>query len=346
MKALRLLGSVVGVLAAALIGHHAKAAEGGLEWTQIKEDETRIVLYAPGLEGGVKRFYKAQTQAPYYITLEVGIWVGPSGRYPRAEIVVTDLLGDYHFDVKRDLKKETRELGMLKDKKVNFHEKGTSDNVIGQISYLRFTFESSECVSFSQYWGMTPHHDGFSEGTAKLVGYYCVGAAEGLSADTISAVLAGIGVKGEGVPERKAAKLDEVKTKTGEPTVKKVTSASGISRFDGEWQGLMRCASCDGCIGPLEKHVNIKIENGKFGIVPDTTYMGEGAIDNHGNMRILWKPEAYAWGTQSRRIFSFDGTYDGESFELRGNRGPRACSITLSRVISPEHLRKEGGEMR
>ncbi|MFQ5765428.1 MAG: hypothetical protein ACE5GT_10895 [Rhodospirillales bacterium] len=202
MKALRLLASVVGVLAATLIGHHVKAAESGLEWTQIKEDETRIVLYAPGLEEGVKRFYKAQTQAPYYVTLEVGTWVGPSGRYPGAEIVVTELLGDYHFDVKSDLKKETRGLGMLKDKKVNFHEKGTSHNIIGQISYLRFTFESSECVSFSQYWGTPSHHDGFSEGTAKLVGYYCVGAAEGLSADTISAVLAGIGVKGEGVPER------------------------------------------------------------------------------------------------------------------------------------------------
>ncbi len=106
------------------------------------------------------------------------------------------------------------------------------------------------------------------------------------------------------------------------------------SAFDGEWEGIMRCESCEGCIGPIKKHVNIKIENGNFGIVPDTTYKGEGTIDEYGNMGIRWKPETYAWGAQSRRIFSFDGKYKGDSFELRGQRGPRTCKITLSRVKS------------
>lgn len=203
MKPFRVSRSVLVILAAALIGGHAKAAESGLEWRRITEDEARIVFYAPGLEGGVERFHKAQTRVPYYLTLEVGVWVGPSGRYPRAQIVITDLEGtDYYFDLKVDLKEDTRRFGRWKDKELNFLEKGTSDNVVGRVSYLRFSFDSDECVSFSQYWGTLYLGGGLGEGKAKLVGYYCVGADEGLSADTISAVLAGIGVKGVGVPER------------------------------------------------------------------------------------------------------------------------------------------------
>ena len=123
---------------------------------------------------------------------------------------------------------------------------------------------------------------------------------------------------------------------TGEKGKAKQTAKKVVltSAFDGEWEGIMRCGNCEGCIGSIEKHVNIKIESGKFSIVPDTTYMGEGTIDEHGNMGIRWKREAYAWGAPTRRIFSFDGKYKGDSFELRGQRGPRTCKITLSRVKS------------
>ena len=132
----------------------------------------------------------------------------------------------------------------------------------------------------------------------------------------------------EAFKTKEKSALPKQSPKAAPPAYKKVR----LSAFDGEWKGVMRCRSCDGCLGPLKKSVTIKVVNGKFDLVPDTTYMGEGTIDNHGNMRIRWKPEGYAWGTQSRRTFSFNGKYKENSFELRGERGPRSCSITFSRV--------------
>lgn len=110
---------------------------------------------------------------------------------------------------------------------------------------------------------------------------------------------------------------------------------AGSNKFDGAWEGSLRCGECKNCPGPLEKRVNLNIANGKFDIVPDTTYKGKGVIDSNGNMRIRWSPGETVWGTQSERIFSFDGKYDGESFKLEGQRGPRKCTFELSRATSP-----------
>jgi hypothetical protein len=124
-----------------------------------------------------------------------------------------------------------------------------------------------------------------------------------------------------------------------------VAPGSAADRFDGNWAGLMRCGGCENCAGTLERHVRINIEKSRFEIVPDLTYIGEGAVDGRGDMRIRWAPAEiahfpYDWGPQSRRTFSFDGAYDGETFRLAGERGPRACTIELSRAASPVENRE------
>ena len=107
---------------------------------------------------------------------------------------------------------------------------------------------------------------------------------------------------------------------------------AGINQFDGEWEGLMRCESCEECPGPTkpgpwQKNVNIVIKDARFDWVPEQPFMAKGAIDDQGNVRI--RPKY----TTSK--FSFDGTYDGESFKFRGYRGLRICTIGLSRATSP-----------
>ena len=202
MKPAKLLGCIVGALAVALICQHAQGAEGGADWTQITEDETKLVFDAPGMEDGVRRFYKRTMRYESHYQ-ELGIWVGPSGRYPRAQIVITELAAYYYLEFKEDLKDIVRE--MLEDKEVSFGKENTSENVVGDISYLKYTSELDQCVAFTQYFGLGVAEDipGSDDSDAYLFGYYCVGAEDSLSAETVAAVLKGIGVKGEAVPERK-----------------------------------------------------------------------------------------------------------------------------------------------
>ncbi len=199
MKPAKFLRCIVGALAVALICQHAQGAEGGADWTQITEDETKLVFDAPGVKGGVRRFYKRTMQYEAHYQ-ELGIWLGPSGRYPTAQIVITELSSYYYYPDKEDLKDMVRE--MLEDKEVNFGKENTSENVVGDISYLKYSIELGQCVAFSQYWDKVDSPAG-DVGNAHLFGYYCVGAEDSLSAETVAAVLKGIGVKGEAVPERK-----------------------------------------------------------------------------------------------------------------------------------------------
>lgn len=132
---------------------------------------------------------------------EFGIWVGPSGLYPRARIFITELASYYYYGDKRDLKDTV--CRMLKDKEISFGKENTSENVIGDISYLKYSSELGQCVAFSQYWGQVEAETASGEDSvADLFGHYCVGAEDSLSAETVAAVLKGIGVKGEAVPKR------------------------------------------------------------------------------------------------------------------------------------------------
>ena len=73
---------------------------------------------------------------------------------------------------------------------MNFGNEVTTENALnalGRMTILRYSFDSTECVSFKQHWR--------SPFRGNLWGSYCVHAGEALSLDTILEVLQGIGVK-------------------------------------------------------------------------------------------------------------------------------------------------------
>lgn len=199
MRRVRLWACAAGIAAASVAGGSAQAADPGLEWKQITGEETRLVFYAPGLQDGLERFYKSRDPYEFHIQ-EIGRWVGPSGRYPNAQIVLVELGPRYHFNRRTSVKHDIGDL--LDAKTVDFREGGDARNVIGKIYYVEYFVETDKCLGFSQYFGWNYDHDGpWSEGNSKLFGYYCVSAADRLSAEKIAAILNGIGVKGEKVPE-------------------------------------------------------------------------------------------------------------------------------------------------
>ncbi len=157
------------------------------ERREIREEESKIVFRAPGLEGGIKRFYIGHDRCG---TQYWGRWVGPSGFSPTATIRV-DSLGPVCVvsakDMRRSLKDYLRDMNLSEGSRMIFGNGGTSDNALGRITYLRISVNSTECISFKQRWR--------SPFRGTLFGFYCVHAGEALSLDTILEVLQGIGVK-------------------------------------------------------------------------------------------------------------------------------------------------------
>ncbi len=103
-------------------------------------------------------------------------------------------------------------------------------------------------------------------------------------------------------------------------------------KFDGNWGGTMACSTCLDCLGPLQRSVTITIANGEFDYAPDMSYAGVGDIDDQGNVKVRWRPiETYMRDAEFRNLW-FEGTIVGDKIELRGERGARKCTVTLSRV--------------
>ncbi len=175
------------LVVAGLLAGGPAMAESDVEWQQIREEQSRIVFRAPGLEGGIKRFYVGLDECA---TRYVGRWVGPSGFSPTANILVNSHLPNCVLslqDMRRSLKDDLRDMNLPEWSRMTFGNEGTSDNALGRITYLQYSVNSTECVWFKQHLR--------SPFRGSHLGYYCVHAGEALSVDTIVKVLQGIGVK-------------------------------------------------------------------------------------------------------------------------------------------------------
>ncbi len=108
--------------------------------------------------------------------------------------------------------------------------------------------------------------------------------------------------------------------------------SAGPGKFDGNWGGTMACSTCPNCPGPLQKPVTITVANSEFDFAPDSSYMGVGEIDLQGNVKIRWTPNEAFMGTVTAKDFWFEGNTADDVIKLHGVRGPRECTVNLSRV--------------
>ena len=103
--------------------------------------------------------------------------------------------------------------------------------------------------------------------------------------------------------------------------------------FDGPWHGTMMCGTCENCLGPLTREVQIDIQEGSFEIIMDGTYHGEGTVDKKNNMEFHYTT-GVNWRLRFRPTFEFAGKLVGKIFQLEGIRGSRTCNLSLSRQTS------------
>ncbi len=93
------------------------------------------------------------------------------------------------------------------------------------------------------------------------------------------------------------------------------------------------CGTCENCLGPLTREVQIDIQEGSFEVIMDGTYHGEGTVDKKSNMEIHYTA-GVNWRLRFRPTFEFAGKLVGKIFQLEGKRGSRTCNLSLSRQTS------------
>lgn len=304
------------VIAIAAVILAPATASWGAEWTPIGEEDSRIVLYAPGLSAG-----KFSKRDQVYKSEEWAIWRGYSVS-PRAEVYLSRLHPGRHYRTKGNVKKGVKSWDFVKNRDVIFREKTSYSNVLGGGKYIEFVFDETECVAFQQYWGEAGAHMGTAAGTRFLYGYYCNERGSKLDRDTIHAVLNGIGVRGEKVP-----------VAAGPATTRPQMTES----FDGEWV-LTITESFE---MPEGARVKTKIVNNQFSVsFAAGGWRGEvsGAIDAMG--KLVGSGYANAsrvsgYGSSELAVLKFAADYENGAFEARAFASaagsPLTFEITLTR---------------
>lgn len=165
------------------------------EWTDIPAHEARISFDAASLTGAYSRHARS-TEA--LATAEVGTWLAFPDGFPRAQVYAKVLHSNVRFTSRLDLKDETKSWTLLKDKTLEFGDRNSYWNSVGQGSYRSFVYEDHECVAFQQYWGQIEETRGVDAGTRMLFGYYCNPAGDPLSEETIDGLLDSLRVRTSG----------------------------------------------------------------------------------------------------------------------------------------------------
>ena len=162
-------------------------------WTAISEEDAKLVFYGPGLESAlVTREMKAFAVG----TFEYAGWRTFSKPFAIAELLYMGG-GPQTFIRMRRIKQLLDDFIYFENRKLNFHDEGTVKNILGKITYRKFTADDLECVGFSQKIKRA-----LAYVDRAIYGYYCVGPNTSLPQNTIEAVLQGIGVKDIKVPSR------------------------------------------------------------------------------------------------------------------------------------------------
>lgn len=163
--------------------------ELGSKWETETGATSPIRFVAPGLAGGIERYFSTQGASRTY-TEHVAIRIGPGGEYPRAEVIFVALAAGYGWRREVNLTREVAGWTFFSEEEVKIDSVRRTTNDNGVIRYAPFTYRDVSCVAFTQTWGFV---DGM-KGNRLVVGYYCGEPDSELSSATISEVLQGIRV--------------------------------------------------------------------------------------------------------------------------------------------------------
>jgi hypothetical protein len=142
---------------------------------------------------------------------EMGHWRPTFGTSPEAEMILFRYkpIAPAGMTFVNEPPLDERIRQWLHSESIDIGAGGKSENVLGEVEYLRFTRgDATECVFMRQYGDtFSDQRDYFPSGSMghgniMIRGYYCVAPFQELSQKTLERFLSGIGIKGFGVPEK------------------------------------------------------------------------------------------------------------------------------------------------
>ncbi len=186
-----------------------RAKKKRTEWQEISENETTLVLYAPGLADAQVTFKRRGSVSRG--TDETGHWQARGSGWPQAWLLVRGAAQRYFFvDGGPPLREIIR--NRFPGTSVVFGHRGKAVNHFGNLEFQRLTLTIAganiPCVAMLQYagyvWdGVVGHREAI--GDTLIFGWYCAEPGAELSDETVESFFAGIGVRGIRVPEKPLA---------------------------------------------------------------------------------------------------------------------------------------------
>jgi len=175
----------------------------GPEYREVGALESGVQFYAPGLDGGYRKFITGHDEQ--FVNRTIALYGPRRGEYPRGQLILIETPPDQHF-TRLDPPQDMLEyLSEFEDRTIRRGPSGAAVNAIGRVRYAALLADDLSCVVFRQAFG-TLHDAGL--GTRLLEGYYCRGAAPMMTEAEAEAIVKAVGHREFGALEPPAGWSD------------------------------------------------------------------------------------------------------------------------------------------
>ncbi len=161
----------------------------GPEYGEIDEAESGLQFYAPGLNGGYRKFIYGQDER--YVKRTVGLYGPPRGEFPHGQLILIEMPPRLYFPNVTPPQDSIDDWGQFKNRAITHGPVGATVNKIGRIDYAAFLADRLSCIVFRQTFGTSYGSGG--GGTRLIGGYYCKGETAMMTKGEAVAIAKAIG---------------------------------------------------------------------------------------------------------------------------------------------------------
>jgi hypothetical protein len=161
----------------------------GPEYGEIGEAESGLQFFAPGLNGGYRKFIYGQDER--YVKRTIGVYGPKQGEYPHGQLILIEMPPRLYFPNVTAPRDSIDDWGQFENRAITHGPVGTAVNKIGRIDYAAFLADKLSCIIFRQTFG-TAYGSG-GGGTRLIGGYYCKGETPMMTKGEAVAIAKAIG---------------------------------------------------------------------------------------------------------------------------------------------------------
>ncbi len=169
----------------------------GPEYGEIGEEESGLQFYAPGLEGGYRKFIYGQDER--YVKQTVGVYGPKQGEFPHGQLILVEMPPRMYFPNVTLPQDTIKDWGQFKNRTITHGPAGAAVNRVGRVEYAIFLADKLSCIVFRQPFGTVYGSGG--GGTRLIGGYYCKGEAPMMTEGEAVAIVKAVGHKKYGAIE-------------------------------------------------------------------------------------------------------------------------------------------------